>query len=130
MAMSDYLENLVLENVLNNGANPASTSVYVALATTPTDDAGGGTEVSGGSYARVIRTGGFTVSGVATRAGNTAIIPFPTATADWGTVTHVKIFDALVAGNLLFHGALTTPRLVENGDTFSISIDTLGITLA
>ena len=130
MAMSNYLEDLVLENVLNNAANPASTSVYVALFTAAPSDSGGGTEVTGGSYAREIRTGGFTVTAPATRAGNTGIITFTTATASWGTVTHIGIFDALTVGNLLFHGALTSSRLVDNGDTFSFAADALGVTLS
>lgn len=127
--MTDFLEDAVLENVLNNAANPASTSVFIALFTAAPSDTGGGTEVATGSYARVSMTGGFTVAGTATRAENTAAVIFPTATADWGTVTHVGIFDALTVGNLLFHRALTTPRTVLTDDIFQFAIGDLGVTL-
>lgn len=130
MAMSDFLEDTVLEMVLNSVAYAEPASVYIALYTAAPSDSGGGTEVSGGSYARQQVTAGFTVSGVATRGGNTGAITFPTATANWGVVTHVGIFDALVAGNLLFHGALTASRTVDSGDTFSFAADALGVTLA
>jgi len=129
-AMSDYLESELLDHILNNNAYTSPTSVYVALFTAAPSDSGGGTEVSGGSYARVTVTGGFTISGTATRAGNTSAITFPTATGSWGTVTHVGVFDASSGGNLLFHGALTTSRAVVADDVFSFPADALGITLA
>ncbi len=129
MAMSDFLEDTILEMVLNSVAYSEPASVYIALFTAAPSDSGGGTEVTGGSYARVQVTAGFTVSGVATRGGNTSAITFPTATANWGVVTHVGLFDASSGGNLLFHGALTSSRTVESGDTFEFAADALGVTL-
>jgi len=37
-------------------------------------------------------------------------------TANWGMVTHWGIFDAATAGNLLIHAALTTSKMINNGD--------------
>jgi len=128
-AISDYLEGELLDHVLNGNTYTAPTSVYIALFTAAPSDSGGGTECSGGAYERATVTGGFTISGTATRASNTSEIPFPTASGSWGTVTHVGIFDASTGGNLLFHGALTTSRSVVADDIFSFPADALGITL-
>ena len=64
-------------------------------------DTGGGTEVSGGSYARKSMPA-MTVSGTSpTTATNGAAVEFVTATGSWGTITHVGIFDASSSGNLM-----------------------------
>ena len=129
MAMSDYLEAKILDHVLNNNAFVAPTSVYIALFTTLQDDAGtAGVEVSGGAYARQQVTGGFTISGTATRAGLTAEVAFPTATASWGTIVGLGIYDALTAGNLLYHGALTASKTINVDERFILPADGLGIT--
>ena len=119
-AFSDFLETALLNHTLRGNiggtsyAQPAT--VYVALFTTATDDAGGGTEVTGGSYAR---QGPLTFTVPASgQVANTVDIIFPTATAGWGTVTHVGIYDAVTAGNRLYHGPLATSKTVNNGDSF------------
>lgn len=116
-AFSNFLEAALLNHVLNNNAYTSPTIVYLALFTAAPSDAGGGTEVTGGSYARhAMDSSGadlWTVSGG--HAENTADRTFPTATASWGTITHVGIFDAAAAGNLLFWGALSASKQVDNG---------------
>lgn len=126
-AASDYLENALINAVLRNTAYTSPTTVYAALFTTATTDAGGGTEVSGGSYARTAVTFGAPTDG---STSNTADVTFPTATGAWGTVTHVAIYDAATAGNMLFHGALTASKTVNSGDTFKFATGDLTITLA
>jgi len=131
--MSDYLENALLDMVLNNATSPATASVYIALYTTAPTDSTAGTEVTNANgYARYTMTGGWTISGTATRAYNTSPITFPTCnTASWGTVTSVGILDSGThgAGNLLFYGDLTTSRTVNVDDIFSFPANSLGITL-
>lgn len=134
-AMSDYLEANLRTLIFRTGAGFAKTAgLYVALFTAAPSDSGGGTEVSGGSYARVNvapldanwtapdSTGGLT--------DNAGAITFTTATGSWGTITHVGIFDASSGGNLLFHGALAASKVVSSGDTFSFAIGALDIVLA
>lgn len=133
MAMSDYLESALLNHVLNGGSTPftAPDPIYIALFTAAPSDSGGGTEVSGSGYARKSISDGFTVSGTATRGGNTALISFGTASGgSWGTVTHIGIFDAASGGNLLVHGALTASRTVNDGDTVEFQADALGLTFS
>ncbi len=124
-ALSDYLENALLDHALGTSAYTMPT-VYVALYTSAPGDAGGGTEVSGGSYARQQVTFGAASGGSASNASD---IRFPTATADWGTVTHVGLHDAASGGNLLWHGALSASKTINNGDTASFPAGSLVVTL-
>ena len=126
---SDYLEDKVLEHVFGGNAYSAPSTLYVALYTSAPSDTGGGTEVSGGGYVR--KTATFNVSGTnPTTASNTAAIEYPTATANYGTVVAVGIFDASSSGNLLAYANLTTSKVVSTGDVFRFNTGDLDITLA
>lgn len=131
-ALSDFLEAALLNHVFRTTAYTQPTNVHVALFTAAPSDTGGGTEVSGGAYARVQvarADAQWNAPGAAGLIDNVNAITFPTATASWGTVTHVGIFDAATAGNLLMHGALTASKTVASGDTFSFAAGALDITL-
>jgi hypothetical protein len=125
MSFSNYLENKILLHVFGATAYTAPTTLYVALFTSDPGEAGTGTEVSGGSYAR--QTATFTVSGAI--ASNTAAIEFPTATASWGTVTYAAVYDAVSGGNLLGSGGLATSKAIATGDVLRIPVSSLNITL-
>ena len=127
---SDYLENKLLDHVLGNVAYTAPTTVYVALYTVAPADSGGGTEVSGGGYARVAVANNSTNWPAASGGSksNGVDITFPTATADWGTVVAFGIFDASTGGNLLYWATLTTSKSVLNGDTAKFSAGSITIT--
>ena len=127
---SDYLENKLLDHVLGNTAFSAPATVYFALYTVAPSDSGGGTEVSGGSYARVAVTNNTTNFNAAASGvkRNSTVVTWPTATASWGTVVAVGILDANAAGNLLFWSTLNTNKTVDNGDTVSIPVNSLTIT--
>ena len=134
-AFSDFLEDELLDHVLNNNAYASPNPIFIALFTAAPDDTGGGTEVTGGSYARVSLDSSvsdkWTVAGAGSGlADNTAAITFVTATASWGTVVAVGIFDALTVGNLLLHGLLTASKVVDSGDTFEFAAGDLDITFA
>ena len=123
---SNYLENKILDHVLKNVSYTSPTTAYVGLFTSDPTDAGTGTEVSGGSYARqalsvTTASGGITTS--------SADITFPQATGNWGTISHIGILDALTSGNLLMHTPLTTSKTIENGDILKISSGNLTVTL-
>lgn len=126
--MTNYLENKVIDHLLRNTAWVMPTTVYIALFTAAPSEAGGGTEVAGGSYARVqvgpsqsawSATQGGTSgpsSGTTGQSANVADITFPAPTANWGTVTHFAIMDALTGGNMLMQTALSVPKVVNSGD--------------
>lgn len=144
-AMSDYLENRLIDHLFRGRSFTAPAQVWIGLFTAAPSDAGGGTEVSGGSYARATRgvnsdtaweaTQGGTPAAASSGTGgattNPAAITFPAPSANWGVVTHIGIFDAVSGGNLLFHGALTTSKTINNGDPApSFAIGDLDLTLA
>lgn len=124
---SDYLENKILDHILGATAYSAPATLYFALFTSAPNDAGSGTEVSGGSYARVAVTNNATnfPNAASGTKSNGAAIAFAQATATWGTITSFAIFDALSSGNMLFWADLTTPRTVQSGDTLSFPIGSI-----
>ena len=124
---SNFLENALINATLRNTTYTSPATVYVSLYTTDPTDADSGTEVSGGSYARTSATFDAPSNGV---TQNSADITFPTATAGWGTVTHIGVHDALTSGNLLFHTPLDTSKTIDSGDIFKIETGNLTVTLA
>lgn len=127
MSFSNYLETELLDHVFTNSAYTAPSTLYLALFTSnPADDASG-TEVStsGTAYARQTVT--FTVSG--NTATTSAAVEYPTATASFGTVTHVAVYDASTAGNLIAYAALTSSKTIDTGDVFRVPAGDLDITL-
>jgi hypothetical protein len=125
--MSNYLENALINATLRNTTYTSPATVYISLWTSDPTDAGSGTEVSGGSYARTAVTMGAPSNGVSL---NSADVTFPTATASWGTVGWIGINDALSSGNLLYHTALDTSKTIDSGDIFKITTGNLSVTLA
>ncbi len=125
--ISNYLENALINATLRNTSYTSPAAVYVSLHTADPTDAGTGTEVSGGSYIRQAATFGAPSNGVST---TTADITFPQATANWGTIGWIGIWDAETTGNLLYHTALDTSKAIDNGDIFKIASGSLTVTLA
>lgn len=125
-SFSDYLKTALLNATLRGTSYTSPSTVYVGLFTTDPTDAGTGTEVSGGSYARQSATFAAPASGV---SATSAYVQFPQATASWGTITHVGIFDALTGGNLMYHDALLLSKTIDTGDVFKISSGQLTVEL-
>jgi hypothetical protein len=127
LSLSNTFETNVLTWLLTGDAVTRPSAFYVALFTSNPDEDASGTEVStsGTAYARQSVT--FSVSG--NTASNTAAIEFPTATASYGTVTHVGVFDASTAGNLIAYAALTTSKAIDTGDVLRINSAELDVTL-
>ena len=125
--MSNYLENALINVTLRATAYTAPATVYVSLWTSDPTDAGSGTEVTGGSYARTAVTFAAPSNGVTT---NSADVTFPTATASWGTVGWIGINDSTSGANLLYHSPLDTSKTIDSGDIFKISTGNLSVTLA
>lgn len=128
-AKSNYLENKIIDWLFRGQTFTPPATLYVALFTVAPSDTGGGTEVTGGAYARVAVTSslanwagtqsaGSTVasSGTGGTTSNNAAITFPAPTANWGSIVAFGIFDAATAGNLLIYGTLNTAKTVNNGD--------------
>ena len=127
MSFSNPTETLVLNWLLTAGSATRPTAWFLALFTSNPDEDGSGTEVStvGTAYAR--QTAAFTVSG--NTASNNAAIEFPTATASYGTVSHVGVYDASTGGNLIAYAALSTAKAIDTGDVLRLPLGELDITL-
>ena len=128
-ALTDFAENKVVDALLRGQALGAPVTGYAALYTTCPTDSTAGTEVTGGSYARVAITsslanwagtqsaGSTTASsGTGGTTSNNGVITFPAPTANWGVVTCWGILDASTAGNLWVYSALTVNKTINNGD--------------
>lgn len=129
-SMSDYLENKLIDFVLRGQTFTAPTTVYYALATSAGSDSACGTEVSGGSYARVgvasslanwagTQAAASTTasSGTSGTTSNNTVVTFAGPTGNWGVVVEYCVFDAASAGNLLWRAALTASKTINNGDS-------------
>jgi hypothetical protein len=133
-ALSDYMEQNIL-NWFRGTAFPAvPANLYVALFTAATDDTNaGGTEVSGNAYARQAvstATSSWSAPGTAGVISNSNVIAFPAATpAGWGTVSHTALHDAATVGNRIVHGPLGTSKAVGIGDIFQFAAGTLSVTV-
>lgn len=128
-ALSDYAEKLVLDWLMTTGTATRPTSWFVALYTAAPSDSGGGTEVTGGGYSRKSVTFNAASSPGGTTS-NSGIVSWTASGANYGTVTHVGIFDASTAGNLLWQGALSASKTVNDGDTLQFAAGNLTLTLA
>ncbi|RPH52608.1 MAG: hypothetical protein EHM91_00075 [Planctomycetota bacterium] len=125
---TNYLENHWIDHQFRSAPYAKPTAAWVALYTAAPSDPGGGTEVTGGGYARVnlppldtnwtATQGGVAgaSSGTSGTTTNAVIVTFPVPSADWGTVTAVAIYDAPTGGNPLVWAPLTTPRDIKAGD--------------
>lgn len=129
--MSNYLENALLDHVLNNTSLTSPTTVWLALFTADPGETGSLTNevtTTGTAYARQVASFGAASSGTST---SDADIEFPQATASYGTVSHVGIMDNATAGagNMLFYTSLTTSKAIDSGDIFKVTSTNLTVTL-
>ena len=133
--LTNYLEDKIMNHVFGSTTFTKPTNWYVGLLTASPSDSAAGTEVSGGSYARQVCA--FTITGTGTaQAANTSAITFPTATADWGIVGWIGIYDAASSGNLIAYQNLqksdfstTTNKTINDGDIFKFNATTIKIQL-
>jgi len=124
MPKTYYLDGSVINAALRAIPYTSPLASYVALYTTSPTKAGGGTEVTGGSYSRQTCTWTAPVNGQST---NLIDIFFPVATALWGTVTSFALLDAPLAGNVLYFANLNAPRLVQINDQVKFPIGQLQV---
>ena len=137
-AASNYLENALLDHTLGEGARTFTSpaTLYLALFTNTGTGTSANLEAgtltdeissSGTAYDRKAVNFSAAINGTAATDGT---VTWTTATANWGTVTHVAVMDAATTGNVLFYGNLTSNKVIETGDTFQISSTNLTVSLA
>tara|TARA_R110000744_G_scaffold26030_1_gene64234 strand:- start:76 stop:519 length:444 start_codon:yes stop_codon:yes gene_type:complete len=145
-AMSDYLESGVIDHLLRTITFSKPSNISIALLTNHDAnwllDSKTGVTIpelaSANGYARkslgapADSTWDLPGTGSPTTSNTDAAEFAAAAGGDWGHVSGIAIVDSLThgAGNVLFHGALTTPREVTDGDTFKFNAGDIDITLA
>lgn len=139
--MSDYLETSLVNHIFRTATFTKPTTIAIALCTAATADADTGSLTSkevanSGSYARATlnpsNSNWNATSGTDGLTDNAVTITFTSATGNWGTITHVAILDSTTygGGNMLLHGALTTSKVVQTGDTFKFNAGDLDVVFA
>jgi hypothetical protein len=127
--ISNYLENKLLNYFLRNTSYTPPSNVYLALYASNPTDADTATEISVGSYTRVVLPS-FNVDFDTSVATLESPVIFPTATSSWSYITHWGIKDSLIGGNLLLYGAFVSSALIQTGNTFVVDTNNLIITLS
>lgn len=137
---SNYLEEKIIETTLRGAAMPVPSNIYVALFTAdPTDANVTANEVQTSAWPAYARqdaaAGGAIDTGWAAPSdgvtSNAKVITFPANNgASAVTATHVAIYDASTAGNLLYHAPLTASKTLQVGDVLSFAIGALTVTVA
>lgn len=122
--LTNYLENKLIDHFLGTASYTMPTDVYVALFTVAPSDAGGGTEVTGGSYARQVATFTAASSGATSNDTNVDFTGMPAV-----TTVAIGIFDNITSGNMLLYGTLTTNKTTDAGDTLRIATGDLDISI-
>jgi len=123
-AISNYAENLLLDWLFNGTAPTRPTAWHLALHTANPTDAGTGSEVSGGSYARQALTLAAATGGSRANSGTITFSGLPAV-----TVTHFGIWDAPTGGNLLWYGALNAQQVVAAGNSLIWNAGSLTVSL-
>lgn len=129
MPILTYTTNRVLMRWLRGFPTAPPAGLFIAALTqAPNVDGTGVVEVSAGGYQRrALILGEETQTGGITAAGNASAVIFPTATADWPSVTHLGVFSD--TGDLLFYGPLAAPRAIRAGDSLAFGEGTIQLRL-
>ena len=130
MSLDTATRNALAGSLLGRSAYTAPATLHAALIVGASTALTGGTEATGGSYARVAVTNNTTnfpapTAGVVTSAN---AITWPTSTAAWGAVNAVRLFDAASGGNLVA-GAILSPSATVDATGITVSIPAGQLTL-
>jgi hypothetical protein len=132
---SDYTAQATINYLLLGTPMPTVSNRYLALFTADPKDDNSGTanEVSGTWYARQVANSWTSPvsnpdgsSGTVTK--NSAQISYSAVTGSSVTVTYWGLYDAATGGNLLFSGALTTPKTLNVSDVLTLAAEQLVMT--
>lgn len=121
MPSTEYLRTSMGNHVLTNTAMTSPTNLYLALFEVAPTIGGGGTEVSGGSYARVLA--GFVETATDGEFENTSVT-FTDMPAT--TVVAIGVYDDDTAGNLLYFESFSAVS-VSASDSYPVNSGVLVI---
>jgi hypothetical protein len=131
-SLSDVVEKEFLDHVLGVGSWTTPPNVFLALFVgDPLDTGAGGAEVGGGiGYVR--KDIEFEVAGTTTvrQINNDGLVQYDAATGSWGTVSHWALYTLASGGVFLAHGTLDSSKLISTGNTPSVAIGEVNITVS
>jgi len=126
--LSTALNNKLLDHIFKTTSFSVPTNIYVALYSVAPTAAGGGTELTGDGYARVVMDAWDASSSAATE--NTNAITYAAASGtNWLEAVAYGLFDALTGGNFLGWGDLTVSKTVTVGDTAEFAAGAIDVTI-
>jgi hypothetical protein len=126
--LSNYAETKLYDHLMGRSAYTMPTGLFLALFTAVTDaEAGTGTEVAAGGYARQACAMGASTDGAGSNSGVVEFGPL----AGSGTATHAALFDAVSAGNpLTAIKALAVSKIWAAGDFIRFPIGEVDFAMA
>lgn len=125
MAFTAYIDNQLINHLLGSGTYTKPSNLYLALYIGDPLTTGSEISTSGSAYVRQSST--FSVSGgIAT---NSAVIEYPVATTNWGTIDYCAVYDALTSGNMLVTAPLTIAKNIVAGDILRFPVSSISVTL-
>ncbi len=133
MALTRHAESKILGLFYKGSQHVTLNKVYVGLYTTEITQEGEGVEVvttDTGYKRQQVTFGDVTVDEEGySVVSNTSVVDFGTATGDYGTVTHMGVFEAETGGNMLSYSECEKPKTILNGDSLRFSVGQLTIGL-
>ena len=136
---SNYLETEIVEWLKGIPIATAPTALFVALFSSETTDAGGGTEITNsitGSSNRVsVANAAWTTTAATTTLdakiqNNAEITIIGNSTNSVNIIaTHFGVFDAATSGNLLFHGPLAGSVEITPGSSVKFAPEAITLTV-
>jgi hypothetical protein len=130
---SDYFEQQIANWFRGTSVVAALANLHWALYTVAPSDSGGGTEVTGGSYARLqiaSSTGEWSAPGVDGTITNNNDWIWPTATANWGTIVALAGLSAAAGGNQIIWKLLELPVTIATTEIFRLNAGKVSIRVA
>ncbi|RMD60672.1 hypothetical protein D6833_09335 [Candidatus Parcubacteria bacterium] len=134
---SDYMENAVLDFLFRGVAYTPPATLYIALSTADPGETGAGLSEPGTPGATPDALNGYNRVALTTAdwtrtlnvVSNSVTVTFPTATADWGNITHFAIMDAQSGGNVLMSNVISPAQSVVTGNTLIFDPGAISISL-
>lgn len=126
-AMTNYLEDALVDHVLRNTSMSSPSDVYLALFSSDPGESGDTTdELSGSGYSRQSISFDSPSDG-ATQNGSS--ISFTNNSGGTWNVEAIGIMDSDTGGEMLFYGTLDSSKTVADGDTITFDSGDIDITL-
>ena len=123
MALTNYLENALLNATVRNTTYTSPATVYLALYSVAPTASTAGTELSGSGYSRQAITFNAPSGGAVT---SNVTVTFGPATANWSTINATAVVNASTGGNIMYftptagQNILSGSSLVIGGGNVSI----------